>query len=137
MIQKEFWGLLFLGFIAWVFISATPNERIEKVCRPIGWGGNVVTSLAAMATPSTQTTVQKWFDRLEYGCRYTTWRLFYQTEYNKWKAGHEAQQRENAATDETQRLLDGPAKDAPPAPPAEPDKPRADAPAGAGPAGGK
>jgi hypothetical protein len=116
MIHKEFWGLLFLGFIAWVFISATPNDRIEKVCRPIGWGGNVVTSLAAMATPSTQTTVQKWFDRLEYGCRYTTWRLFYQSEFNKWKAGQEAQQRGNADTDEAQKTLEG-AKESPPGPP--------------------
>lgn len=114
MLHKEFWGLLFLGFIAWIFISATPGERIDKACRPIGWGGNVVTSLAAMVTPASQTTVQKWFDRLEYGCKYTTWRLFYQREFNEWREAQQRQGRQNADTDAANKALE-PAPAAPPA----------------------
>lgn len=87
MLHKEFWGLVFLSFVVWVVVLAgTPTKRIERVCRPIGWGGNVVTSLAALVLPSQQKNVQGWFDKLEYGCRYTTWRLFYQDEYNAWLA---------------------------------------------------
>jgi hypothetical protein len=119
MLHKEFWGLLFLGFIAWIFVSATPNERIDKACRPLAWGGNVVTSVAAMVTPSSQTTVQKWFDRLEYGCRYTTWRLFYQRDFNEWRAAQERQQRQNTTTDAASRVLE-PVPGAPAAPPAAP-----------------
>lgn len=82
MIHKEFFGMLFLLFVGWVFISGTPNERIDNFCRPIGWTGNAVTSLSALAIPSQQVTVKGWFDKFQYGCRYMTWRLFYQDEYN-------------------------------------------------------
>lgn len=90
MLHKEFWGLLFLGFIAWVFIAGTPQDRINNFCRPVGWSGNAVTSLSALAVPSQQENVQGWFDKFEYGCRYMTWRLFYQAEYNAWKAQQDA-----------------------------------------------
>lgn len=82
MLHKEFWGLLFLAFVGWIFVSANPSERIVRVCRPIGWSGNVVVSLSALVVPDQQKTVQGWFDKLEYGCQYTTWRLLYQTEWN-------------------------------------------------------
>jgi len=83
MIHKEFFGMLFLAFIAWVFIAGTPNDRIDNFCRPVGWTGNAVTSLSALAVPSQQENVKGWFDKFQYGCRYMTWRLFYQEEYNK------------------------------------------------------
>ena len=86
MLHKEFFGLIFLGFVFWIISATSPNDRIAHACRPIGWSGNVITSVSALALPSQQGTVQEWFDRLEYGCQYTTWRLFYQDEYNKWKA---------------------------------------------------
>lgn len=84
MLHKEFWGLLFLAFVAWILIATTPARRIENACAPVGWGGNVITSLSALVLPKQQGTIQGWFDKLEYGCRYTTWRLFYQDEYNAW-----------------------------------------------------
>lgn len=83
MLHKEFWGLLFLGFVAWIFISASPTERLERVCKPVGWSGNVVVSVSALVLPAQQKTVQGWFDKIEYGCRYTAWRLLYQSEWNK------------------------------------------------------
>lgn len=85
MLHKEFFGLIFLGFVFWIIVATTPNQRIENACRPVGWTGNIVTSLSALALPSQQGSVQGWFDKAEYGCRYTTWRLFYQDAYNQWK----------------------------------------------------
>lgn len=86
MLHKEFWGLVFLAFVVWVFLAGNPQSRIENACRPIGWVGNATTSLAALAMPSQQASAQRWFDKFEYGCRYLTWRLFYQDDYNKWLA---------------------------------------------------
>jgi hypothetical protein len=94
MLHKEFWGLLLLAFVAWVFIAATPQQRIENVCRPVGWGGNATTSLTALTLPAHQQSVQRWFDKFEYGCRFTVWRLFFQDAYNKWL---EAQAQQQAA----------------------------------------
>lgn len=94
MLHKEFWGMLFLAFIAWVFIAGTPQDRINNFCRPVAWTGNAVTSLSALAVPTQQQNVQNWFDKFEYGCRYMTWRLFYQAEYNAYM---KAQQEKGAA----------------------------------------
>lgn len=83
-LHKEFWGLLFIGFIAVVFLSTDPHNRIKRACSPISWVGNVVTSLTALVMPQHQERVDGWFDNLDYSCQYMTWRLFYQEDYNKW-----------------------------------------------------
>lgn len=83
MLHKEFWGLLFLAFVGWIFIAAAPSERIEHFCRPVHWSGSLATSVSALIVPSQQGNVQKWFDKFEYGCQYMTWRLVYQADYNK------------------------------------------------------
>lgn len=86
MLHKEFWGLVFLAFVVWVFVAGTPQSRIENACRPIGWVGNATTSMAALTFPAHQAAAQRWFDKFEYGCRFMIWRLFYQDAYNKWLA---------------------------------------------------
>lgn len=83
MLHKEFWGLLFLAFVGWIFVSSSPTQRIEHFCKPVGWAGNISTSVTALLVPTQQVSVQKWFDKFEYGCQYMTWRLLYQAEYNK------------------------------------------------------
>jgi hypothetical protein len=93
MLHKEFFGLIFLGFVFWIIAATSPTQRIENACRPVGWSGNVITSMSALVLPNQQTVVQGWFDKIEYGCRYTTWRLFYQEDYNKWKAIEAAKQK--------------------------------------------
>lgn len=121
MLHKEFWGLLFLGFVFWVILAANPTQRIENVCRPIGWTGNVVTSASALVMPAQQATIQGGFDKVEYGCRYTVWRLFYQDAYNQWlNSSGEG----NAATgQESTSPAQEPAKEtAPAAPSSAPDQ---------------
>lgn len=91
MLHKEFWGLLFLAFVVWIFMAGDGSTRIARGCRPIAWGGNVVVSLTALALPNQQSGVKRWVDKVEYGCQYTAWRLFYQDDYNK---ALEAQERQ-------------------------------------------
>lgn len=85
-LHKEFFGLLFLIFVGWILVASTPTGRIENFCRPVGWTGNFTTSMSSLVVPSQQARVQGWFAKVEYGCRYITWRFFYQEEYNAWKA---------------------------------------------------
>lgn len=84
MLHKEFWGLLFLAFVVWIFMAGDGSLRINRACRPVGWTGNVVVSLTALVLPSQQASVKAWSDKVEYGCRYSAWRLFYQDDYNKY-----------------------------------------------------
>lgn len=36
-----------------------------------------------MITPASQDAVQNTFDKIDYACRYSVWRLFYETDYLK------------------------------------------------------
>lgn len=107
MLHKEFWGLVFLSFVVWIFIAATPSSRINHFCRPVGWAGNVVTSLTVLVLPSQETKIQGWFESLEYGCQYTTWRLFYQDDYNKWMAEEKKKQEINLESSDIKPAKEG------------------------------
>lgn len=72
-----------LCFIFWVFTAPLPQNRIERVCEPIHWVGNVATSTTALSVDRHTTTAARWSDKLNYSCQYLVWRLFYQDDYNK------------------------------------------------------
>ncbi len=91
MLHKEILGLSLLAFIVWIVMATSPLNRMEHACSPVGWVGNVSVSLVALAVPCYQDTVQKAFDKGEYGCQYTLWRLFYQKEYNAYIASQTTQ----------------------------------------------
>jgi hypothetical protein len=84
MLHKEFWGLVFLAFVVWIFMASDGQARIARTCRPLLWTGNVAVSLTAFAVPSEAEAVQKWSNKFDYGCRYVVWRLIYQDDYNKY-----------------------------------------------------
>lgn len=107
MLHKEFWGLLFLGFVVWVFAASDGSSRINRGCRPIAWGGNVAVSLTALALPSQQAGVKKWVDKVEYGCRYAAWRLFYQDDYIRALEQHDEELSGNQPTAEAQQVPAG------------------------------
>jgi len=84
MLVKELSGLLVLLFIGYIFIAPQPDQRIERACAHIQWGGNVATSLAALTTPAGELYVQTGMDKLDYGCQYSLWRLFYQRQEDQY-----------------------------------------------------
>lgn len=84
MLHKEFWGLCFLAFVVWVFISPNPSKRIDRVCAPIEVVGNATTSLTSLVLPQHQVRMDRWFKKFDYGCEFLTWRMVYQDEYNEY-----------------------------------------------------
>lgn len=76
-------GIPVLVFILWVFSAPIPQQRIERVCQPINWVGNVATSSTALATEGHTETAVRWNHKLTYSCQYMVWRLFYQEAYNQ------------------------------------------------------
>lgn len=91
MLTKEFWGILFIVFVGWVLIAGQPTKRIDRVCAPVEWTGNLSTSLAALVVPQYQMNLKQWFDKMDYGCEYLVWRLLYQDDWNKFQAAQAAQ----------------------------------------------
>lgn len=82
-IKEILLGIPVVCFIFWVFTAPLPQNRIDRVCEPIHWVGNIVTSTTALTTDSHTSTSVRWSDKLNYSCKYMVWRLFYQEEYNK------------------------------------------------------
>lgn len=76
-------GIPILCFVFWVFAAPIPANRIERVCEPINWVGNIATSTTALSTEGHTSSAVRWSDKLNYSCKYMVWRLFYQEAYNK------------------------------------------------------
>lgn len=109
MLHKEFWGLVFLAYVVWVFLAANPSARIVRSCEPVEWTGNVVTSMASLVLPSQQEKMQRWTLKTAYGCRYTVWRLFYQSDYNAYLAKKAAEDQASPLPPDAQGPSDKPA----------------------------
>lgn len=97
-------GILLVVYIGWIFIAGEPTVRMDRACRPVEWTGNMAVSLAALTYPSGQRKTQLAFENMDYGCEYSLWRLFYESDYLKNQAG---------------AGLDAPKQSEPIAPPAE------------------
>lgn len=82
-IKEILLGIPILCFVFWVFTAPMPANRIERVCEPINWVGNVATSTTALTADSHTQTSVRWSDKMNYSCKYMVWRLFYQEAYNK------------------------------------------------------
>jgi len=76
-------GIPLVIFVFWVFAAPLPSERIVRVCEPIHWAGNLVTSTTALASDKHTSTSVRWSDKMNYSCQYMVWRLLYQDDYNK------------------------------------------------------
>lgn len=76
-------GLAFMVFVVWVVIAASNDARIERTCRPVLWLGNISVSMASLVNSNKEEYVQHIFNKMNYGCRYTIWRLLFEKEYLK------------------------------------------------------
>ena len=73
-----FAGVLF--FLGWIFLAATPEQRMDRACAPISWGGQLVEAGGELATSphsGTVHTIREYTDKGVYGCQYIIWRAFY------------------------------------------------------------
>lgn len=78
---SSLFGVFILLFVGWIFLAGMPTERIDRGCRPIGWFGNVMTSIFAIGAPSLSQASFRAFSNIEYGCQYAIWRLIYEKEW--------------------------------------------------------
>jgi hypothetical protein len=86
-----FWFAALAAFLGWVMLSTSPNERFIRACAPVRWTGNVTLSIAAVLDPTGEAATKEFFDKSDYVCRYTFWRLFYghawEQEQNRLRGG--------------------------------------------------
>lgn len=73
--------LVLLAFFMYVMIEPTPERRIARTCVPILWVGNILESFGLLADEKYANSIKDGTDGIDYGCRYTVWRFFYEKEY--------------------------------------------------------
>ena len=70
-------------FAAWVMLPPSPNERMERVCKPIVWTGKAAVAVSDLASQKYSPDVERFFEKADYSCRYVIWKVFYQEEWLK------------------------------------------------------
>lgn len=70
--------MIVASFIVWVVIVTPRQERLERMCAPVRWLGNMLASIAFLGSETAGNSVQRAFDSAFEGCQYTMWRLFYE-----------------------------------------------------------
>lgn len=76
-------GIGVATYIGWVILATAPMTRIQRGCQPVTWFGNLSVSIVAFLDPSWEKGTQHAFDRGDYVCRYTVWRLVYGAAWQK------------------------------------------------------
>lgn len=74
-------SLLFIVFALWVVIAPTGENRIIRTCEPVNWVGSLSVSIGQLIFPEHQNSVQDFFDKGNYSCRFVVWRLIYEDRY--------------------------------------------------------
>lgn len=89
-------AIAFAIYLAWILIVPNPQERINRSCQPILWVGNVFESIGLLVNERYATSMKSTTDSMDYGCRYTVWRFFYEEDYLKAKEKEREQERYNS-----------------------------------------
>lgn len=86
--------LLAIVFFVWVLVAGTPNERIERTCKPTVWAGKVVIATTDLINTDYSPKVTHFVEQANYSCRYIVWKTFYAEEWMKERAKQEAGKKE-------------------------------------------
>ena len=76
-------SLSVLAFLVWVLLASSPRDRLDRACRPVDWGGNILVSLSALFSADNIPAIQKFIANTDYSCQYTLWRLFYEDDFKQ------------------------------------------------------
>jgi hypothetical protein len=91
-------SIALMAWVVWVAFTSSPMERLERTCAPATWMGKAGTSIAMLADDSERSVgpVRDAFVRMNYGCKFTLWRVFYEDD---WKRAQAAESAEREALD--------------------------------------
>lgn len=76
-------AVLIALYVGWIVFASGPMQRIDRGCQPINWMGNLSVSVMAFVNPAWEKQTKHFFDRTDYVCRYSIWRLAYGTDWVK------------------------------------------------------
>ena len=74
-----------VSFVVYVFLADSPQERLDRTCKPIVWGGDMIHSIAGAfnSSASTLASISKYTLKFNNKCEEATWSFFYKDDYMK------------------------------------------------------
>jgi hypothetical protein len=79
---EVFFVLVFVFFI-WTIMGPTGTQRIHRVCTPVAWAGDGVTSLARAAGTNYGKETHIASQNIDYRCQMAIWDFFYRQAWLK------------------------------------------------------
>ena len=73
--------VLTLVFVFYCAIGQKGEERMNRICSPFSVIANFVTSFTALLWDGSEVGTKEVFDNITYGCKYTVWRMVYETDW--------------------------------------------------------
>lgn len=83
---KPFSLVFFIAVLAWigsVLITTDPQKRIDRFCVPVEYTDRAATSGMQLLDASWGASTHKFFENIQYGCRFVVWKMFYEEEWNR------------------------------------------------------
>lgn len=84
--------ILLVVYLAWIFVSGTPHQRLQRTCDPIHWMGQASLSVDALMVPGWEEGTARFFQRTDYDCQYVLWRQFYESTWKREQKQRKPQQ---------------------------------------------
>lgn len=88
---KPFSLIFFIMVMAWIgaiFISSDPQVRMDRTCVPVEYMDKAGTGGMQLVDPTWGQATHKFFENMQYGCRFVVWRMFYEED---WKRAQQTQ----------------------------------------------
>jgi len=83
---KPFSLIFFILVMAWIgaiFVSSDPQVRMDRTCVPVEYMDKAGTGGMQLVDPVWGQATHKFFENMQYGCRFVVWRVFYEDEWKK------------------------------------------------------
>lgn len=78
---KPFSMIFFILVMVWmggIFLTSNTQTRIERACSPVTVSDKIVVAMVQLVYEQWALDAHKMMLQMEYGCRYTVWKTFYE-----------------------------------------------------------
>jgi hypothetical protein len=101
---KPFSLIFFILVLAWlgsIFITSNPETRMDRTCVPIKYMDKAGTAGMQLFNADWGLPTHEFFEKVNYGCRFIVWRVFYADDWNKAQAQQQELERTQQQTADT------------------------------------
>lgn len=83
---KPFSLIFFIVVMVWmggIFVSTDPQVRMDRTCVPVEYMDKAGSGAMQLIDPGWGHATHKFFQNMQYGCRFVVWRVFYEEDWKR------------------------------------------------------